>query len=52
MVNQALVEALGETSTQSAIGDLKKAFESSTVLVEKFRDKTRTEVDELRERSE
>lgn len=52
VVNQALVEVLGETSTQSTIGDLKEAFESSTVLLEKFRDKTRNDVDELRELSE
>lgn len=52
VVNQALVEVLGETSTQSTTGDLKEAFERSTVLLEKFRDKTHNEVEELRELSE
>jgi hypothetical protein len=52
VVNHALVEVLGQTSSQSAIDDLQKAFESSTVLLEKFRDKTLNDVDELRELSE
>jgi hypothetical protein len=52
VVDQALVEVLGKTPAQSVSEDLERAFESSKALLERFRDRTRMEVDELRALSE